>query len=149
MTTAESNKRSDFYVLPTEDPDARRRFLCKVLEKVVALGHRIYIRTDDETQARQLDEWLWDYQPEAFLPHSLLAAGLNSPIEIGYGDSKPDHREVFVNLALEIDELALEFNRTIEIVVQQTEILEATRANYRRYQGQGYEIHMNDMRRKG
>ncbi|MEH6471893.1 MAG: DNA polymerase III subunit chi [Halopseudomonas sp.] len=141
--------RSDFYVLPTNDSEARRRFLCKVLEKVHGLGHRIYIRTTDETSARQLDELLWDYRPEAFLPHSLVAEQLDSPIEIGYGDSLPQHRDVFVNLELAVDDAALNFERIIEVVVQQPDILEATRANYRRYKERDYEIHMNDMRRKG
>jgi DNA polymerase-3 subunit chi len=141
--------RSDFYILPTDDPDARPRFLCKVLEKVQGLGHRIYIRAANENEAKQLDQLLWDYRPSAFLPHSLLAEQLGSPIEIGYGDSLPEHRDVYVNMALEADPLSLEFERIIEVVVQQEEILAATRNNYRDYQQRGYEIRMNDMRRKG
>jgi DNA polymerase-3 subunit chi len=140
--------RSDFYILPTDDPDARRRFLCKVLEKVHGLGLPIYIRADSETAARQLDELLWSYRPDAFLPHSLIAEQLDSPIEIGYGDSLPRHRKVYVNMALEAQPSALDFERIIEVVVQQDDILEATRANYRHYKQRGYEIHMNDMRRK-
>lgn len=141
--------RSDFYILPSDDSDSRRRFLCKVLEKVHGLGHRIYIRAGDEAAAKQLDELLWDYRADSFLPHSLIAEGLGSPIEIGHGDSLPQHREVYVNMALEASELSLSFERIIEVVIQQDEILEATRNNYRRYQQRGYEIHMNDMRRKG
>ncbi len=140
--------RSDFYILPTDDPQARRRFLCKVLEKVYTLGHRVYIRAGDETSARQLDELLWEFRTDAFLPHSLIAEQLNSAIEIGYGDSLPEHRDVYVNLELEVADVALGFERIIEVVVQQQDILDATRANYRRYKQQGYEIRMNDMRRK-
>lgn len=140
--------RSDFYILPTEDPDARPRFLCKVLEKVYGLGHRIYIRAASENDAKLLDQLLWDFRPSAFLPHSLLAEQLGSPIEIGYGDSRPDHRDVYVNMALEAEPLSLEFDRIIEVVIQQTDILAATRSNYRDYQQRGYDIHMNDMRRK-
>jgi DNA polymerase-3 subunit chi len=139
--------RSDFYVLAAEDLQARRHFLCKVLEKVTRLGHKIYIRTDNETSARQLDELLWEFRADAFLPHSLVAEQLNSSIEIGYGDSLPSHRDVFVNLELEVADIALQFERIIEVVVQNQEILDATRANYRLYQQHGYEIRMNDMRR--
>tara|TARA_R110002095_G_scaffold157505_3_gene136643 strand:+ start:1090 stop:1521 length:432 start_codon:yes stop_codon:yes gene_type:complete len=140
--------RSDFYILATDDPQVRRRFLCRVLEKVYGLGHRVYIRAADEASAHQIDQLLWAFRADAFLPHSLIAEQLESPIEIGYGDSLPQHRDVFINLELEIAEAALEFTRIIEIVVQQEEVLAATRANYRRYQQQGYELHMNDMRRK-
>ncbi|MFT5721381.1 MAG: DNA polymerase-3 subunit chi [Motiliproteus sp.] len=139
--------RSDFYILATDDPQTRRHFLCKVLEKVYGLGHRIYIRASDETSARQLDEWLWEFRSNAFLPHSLIAEQLDSPIEIGYGDSLPEHRDVFINLELEVTDAALTFDRIIELVIQQPDILAATRANYRRYKLQGYDIRMNDMRR--
>ncbi len=140
--------RSDFYILPSDDSDTRRRFLCKVLEKAHGLGHRIYIRAADETAARQLDELLWDYRSDAFLPHSLIAEQLDSPIEIGYGDSLPQHRDLYVNMAFEANELSLSFERIIEVVIQQDDILQASRDNYRQYQQRGYEIHMNDMRRK-
>lgn len=138
--------RSDFYILATDDLQARRHFLCKVLEKVYRMGHRVYIRTSDEASAKQLDESLWEFRADAFLPHSLIAEQLDSTIEIGYGDTLPQHRDVFVNLELDVAEIALQFERIIEVVVQNQQILDATRANYRRYQQQGYEIRMNDMR---
>ncbi|MFT6914651.1 MAG: DNA polymerase-3 subunit chi [Motiliproteus sp.] len=138
--------RSDFYILAADDPQARRHFLCKILEKVYGLGHRIYVRTGDEASARQLDEWLWEFRGDAFLPHSLIAEQLDDVIEIGYGDSLPGHRDVFINLELEVTDAALSFDRIIEVVIQQPEILAATRANYRRYKLQGYDIRMNDMR---
>ncbi len=140
--------RSDFYVLPSADTRAREHFLFRLLEKIIALGHRIYIRTESEAAAAALDSQLWEYSADGFIPHSLVVEDLGSPVEIGYGDALPRHREICLNFALDIPDIALEFERTIEIVVQQPEILAATRRNYRRYQQSGYEIHMNDMRRK-
>lgn len=147
--TENTAPRSDFYVLPSADADSRERFLYKLLERIRPLGHQIYIRVESEAHARALDHSLWDYRPEAFMPHALVAAKEQVNIEIGYGDALPDHQDVYINLALEIPDQALGFNRTIEIVVQQEDVLAATRANYRRYQQSGYEIHMNDMRPKG
>ncbi|WP_207063369.1 DNA polymerase III subunit chi [Motiliproteus sp. SC1-56] len=140
--------RSDFYVLPTPDPDARLRFACQLIEKVQALGHRVYVRTESESAARALDERLWDFREEAFVPHALVAANEDAPVQIGYGDSLPEHRDVYLNLALQVPEPALAFNRTLEVVIQEDTVLEATRANYRCYQQRGFEIHMNDMRAK-
>ena len=140
--------RSDFYVLPSPAPEARMNFLYKLLEKILKLGRRVYIKAESEEQARMLDTRLWDYQDQAFIPHSLVAEGLASPLEIGYGDAKPDHCDVYLNFALDIADEALKFDRIIEIVVQEPRILESTRNNYRRYKQAGYDIHMNDMRRK-
>ncbi|MCW9051916.1 MAG: DNA polymerase III subunit chi [Motiliproteus sp.] len=141
-------KRSDFYVLPSVETSQREQFLYKVVEKVLGLGHRIYIRAATELQAKELDGRLWDYAEHAFIPHSLLAEKISSPVEIGYGDSLPDHQDVYLNFALEVPESALGFDRTIEIVVQTDDVLTATRDNYRRYKEAGFEIHMNDMRPK-
>ena len=123
-------------------------FLYKLLEKVVRLGHKVYIRAASEQQANLLDNRIWDYQDQAFLPHSLVAEGLESPIEIGYGDAQPTHKDIFLNFDLEIPDQALSFNRIIEIVVQEQSILEATRCNFRHYKKAGFDIHMNDMRKK-
>lgn len=140
--------RSDFYVLPSPELDKREQFLYKLLEKVTALGHQVYIRTASEQHAATLDNRLWDYSPHGFIPHSLTAENLASPVEIGYGDSMPKHRDVYLNLDLAIPDAALKFDRVIEIVVQTPDILAATRDNYRRYKTAGYDIHMNDMRPK-
>lgn len=140
--------RADFYVLPSTEPQARNRFLLKLLEKVVGLGRALYIRTETEAEALHLDKLLWEYRADAFLPHSLVAEGLHSPIEIGYGDALPAHRDVFLNLCLELPEEALQFERITEIVIQQPDVLEASRANYRRCQQAGFKINMNDMRPK-
>ncbi len=140
--------RCDFYVLPSTAPEKREHFLYKLLEKVTALGHRVYIRAASEQQASILDNKLWDYSEQGFIPHSLIAEGLNSPVEIGYGDSLPEHRDVFLNFDLEIPEHALAFDRILEIVVQTPEILAATRENYKLYKNADYDIHMNDMRPK-
>ncbi|WP_210396907.1 DNA polymerase III subunit chi [Motiliproteus sediminis] len=140
--------RADFYVLPAPEPEARSRFLVKLLEKILGLGRQLYIRVPNEAEMRQLDKLLWEYRADAFLPHSPLAEGLHSPIEIGYGDARPAHRDVFLNLCLELPDVALEFDRITEIVIQQPEVLDACRANYRRCQQADFEIHMNDMRPK-
>ena len=139
--------RCDFYVLPSPDPEARVHFLYKLLEKVLGLGHKVYIRAASEQQANLLDSRIWDYQDHAFLPHSLIAEGLESPIEIGYGDALPTHKDIFLNFDLEIPTQALSFDRIIEIVVQEQSILDATRNNFRHYKKAGFDIRMNDMRR--
>ncbi len=138
----------DYYVLPDTGSDARLHFLYRLLDKIHPLGMRIYIRVHDETEARQLDQRLWEYRADAFLPHSLLTEGLEAPVEIGYGDSLPSHRAVYINMAGDIAPAAFAFERLIEIVIQQEQVLADTRANYRQYKQQGFTIRMNDMRRK-
>jgi DNA polymerase-3 subunit chi len=54
--------KADFYVLPSSDPDARGRFLCRLVEKILGLGHQIFIHTADESEAKRIDQLLWELQ---------------------------------------------------------------------------------------
>lgn len=141
--------RADYYILPDSDPDSRAAFLCRLCDKILGLGLRIFISTEHETAARQLDQQLWSARPESFVPHVLLGQAPDSPIEIGWGDQLPDHRQVFVNLSAHLPDAAFDFERIVEIVVQTPEVLAATRDNYARCRDRGIELHRTDMRRRG
>jgi len=140
--------KADFYVLPSSDPDARGRFLCRLVEKIRALGHQLYIQTANESEAKRIDQLLWEYRPEAFLPHQLIGEGLGTGVQIGWDQQRPEHQDVFVNLDLDIPEDALQFERILEVVVQTEEVLTSTRKNYKRYQSNNIQIDMHDMRKK-
>ncbi len=140
--------KADFYILPSSDPDARGRFLCRLAEKIGALGHKIYIQTPDESVANRIDQLLWEYRPEAFIPHTIIGGKVHANIEIGWAEQRPEHTDVFVNLSLDIPEDALQFDRILEIVVQTEDVLTATRKNYKLYQSNGIQIDMHDMRPK-
>ena len=141
--------KADFYVLPSSDPDARGRFLCRLVEKIGALGHQIYIQTPDEQEAKRIDQLLWEYRPEAFIPHHLLGDDkISSPVQIGWNEQRPEHKDVYVNLNLDIPQDALEFERILEVVVQTEDVLTSTRKNYKTYQSNGIQIDMHDMRPK-
>lgn len=141
--------RADYYILPDSDPDSRAAFLCRLCDKVLGLGLRIFISTEHETDARRLDQQLWSARPDSFVPHVLLGNTPESPIEIGWGEQLPDHRQVFVNLSAKLPDAAFDFERIVEIVVQTPEVLAATRDNYARCRDRGIELHRTDMRQRG
>jgi DNA polymerase-3 subunit chi len=140
--------KADFYVLPSSDPDARARFLCRLVEKIRALGHQIFIQASNETEAQRIDQLLWEYRPESFIPHSLINETDNADVKIGWDTQRPPHQDVYVNLDLEIPEDALKFDRILEIVVQSEDVLTSTRSNYKLYQKNSVQIDMHDMRKK-
>lgn len=141
--------RADYYILPDSDPDSRAAFLCRLCEKILGLNLRIFISTEHESAARQLDQQLWSARSESFVPHVLLGQPPDSPIEIGWGEQLPDHRQVFVNLSARLPDAAFDFERIVEIVIQTPEVLAATRDNYARCRDRGIELHRTDMRQRG
>lgn len=140
--------RADYYILPDTEPESRADFLCRLCEKILGLGLRVFISTEHETAARQLDQQLWSARPHSFIPHVMLGTLPASPIEIGWGDQLPKHREVFVNLSGQLPEAAFQFERIVEVVIQTPDVLAATRDNYARCRERGVELHRTDMRQR-
>lgn len=138
--------RADFYILAAADEDSRQQFLCRLSEKILGLGLRVFVHVPDEIRAGRLDDQLWSWRPDSFVPHALEGKVPDAPITIGWGDHLPEHRDVYVNLGLELPRAALEFQRIVEIVVQQPDLLEASRHNWRLCQQHGLEMHRTDMR---
>ncbi len=61
----------DFYILPTDSLSARLDFACKLCEKAWRLGHQVYLHCQDAEQRSELDQRLWRFKGEAFVPHDL------------------------------------------------------------------------------
>ena len=52
-----------------------QRALPKLLEKIVGSGHRALVVTSSEEEAEQLNQLLWTYDQDSFLPHGSLKDG--------------------------------------------------------------------------
>ncbi|UTW11698.1 DNA polymerase III subunit chi [Marinobacterium rhizophilum] len=141
-----TKSRADFYILAASDEDARQQFFCRLSEKIFGLGLQVFVQVPDEIRASRLDEQLWSWRPDSFVPHALQGATPEAPITIGWGPELPAHRDVYVNLGLELPPEALQFKRIVEIVVQDDAILAASRSNYRLCKDNGLELHRRDMR---
>ncbi|QDX27883.1 DNA polymerase III subunit chi [Sphingomonas suaedae] len=72
----------DFYHL-TATP--LERALPGIAVKVVESGQRLLIVSADAEQRRRIDQLLWSFRPESFLPHAQAGAGNDSlqPVLIG------------------------------------------------------------------
>ncbi len=141
--------RVDFYILPAQDIQARQLFACRLIEKAYRMGHRIYIHTNDEHQSQALDELLWSYRPSSFIPHAQLgvtAKDERPSIEIGHGEHADDHHDVLINLSQQVPQFFSSFERVTEVVVQDQQVLNATRQNYKFYKDRGYPLERHDMR---
>ena len=131
----------DFYVLPSSDPDSRLAFACRLTEKVWRLGHRIYLHCADQAQLAAMDERLWRFKAEAFVPHGPVAEDPTGVIALGHGQQAPQHhRDVLINLDLVVPGFVEQFARVVELVAQQPHILQASRKNFRYYRDLGYPL---------
>lgn len=137
----------DFYVLPDESEQTRLRFVCRLIEKAYKNRHRIYIHTNQQTDAHKLDELLWTYREDSFLPHNLYGEGPEPapPIQIGFGVTPEKHRDILINLSNEVPAFYTQFARILECVTHDAAIQEISREHYKLYRSQGHTINTHKL----
>lgn len=132
----------DFYILTEGDADGRFQMACRLIEKAYRNQHRVYIHTENSTDAHTIDELLWTYREESFLPHNLYGEGPEPapPIQIGFDLTPAKHRDILINLAHSVPAFYGQFARVLEIVANDVTIQTRSRENYRHYRTQGHDI---------
>lgn len=135
--------RVDFYILQQQQAADRDTFACKLAGQLFKQGRSLYLHAPDEAAAQSLDQLLWAYQPQAFLPHGLLGSGDDDQIGIGWGDDPAQHQDVMINLALTVPSFIGRFERVAEVVVQAPEIRDPLRSSFKYYKDRGYDIKTN------
>ena len=139
--------RVDFYIVTDVEPGARDLFACRLVEKAVGLGHKVYVHTDSADQARQFDDLLWTFRPGSFVPHELSRQQSSStaPVLIGHHEDPDHHADVMVNVASEIPLFFSQFERVAELVEQDNPSREKARERFRFYRERGYPLQTHNV----
>jgi DNA polymerase-3 subunit chi len=133
--------RVDFYILPGADPRAREATACRITEKAWRLGHRVYLLTDSEEQARRLDDLLWTFKQGSFVPHEIHpGADAEAPVLVGHGAPPEGMSDVLVNLATEVPAGFERFARVAEFVDEDAAVKQAGRVRFRQYREAGIQL---------
>lgn len=128
--------RVDFYVSPSAQPQARLELACRLARKAWQSGLATFIRCADEQQVEQIDELLWSFRAEYFLPHDTWQNNPQSPIVLATQEQCRQTNPVLINLSLQMPALN-GFNRIIEIVCQDSALLQHSRNSFLHYRQQG------------
>lgn len=131
--------RIEFYVLSSATAAERIRAACQLAGKAWRAGVPVFLRGSDAQQCQELDEGLWRFRAESFLPHSLYQDDAQAPIVIGLDEPPGLAQAVLINLASSLSPQVEHFSRVIEIVNQEPELLTACRENFRSYRQRGYD----------
>ncbi|WP_412460648.1 DNA polymerase III subunit chi [Pseudomonas sp. SC11] len=137
----------DFYILPTDSLSARLDFACKLCEKAWRLGHRVYLHCQDEAQRVDLDERLWRFKGEAFVPHDLAEQHPEAQVALGIDASAGEHHDLLINLGASVPAFVGQFERVAEIVVEDAAIRQSARDRFRFYREQGYALQDHRLQR--
>ena len=70
---------------------------CHLAAHYYRQNQRVFIYTSDQNNAHDIDELLWAFEPDSFVPHNLVGEGSNygSPVEISW--QSPTNRRACFN----------------------------------------------------
>ncbi|MEQ5856967.1 DNA polymerase III subunit chi [Halomonas sp. EF61] len=159
----------DFYILPDTTLEARLAFACRLTETIARKGYRLYLYAEDEAMARELDQRLWDFRPDAFVPHALEAGGGADaraagatestqqearPVAVTIGWQGPPQSldpppQAMLNLSPEIPEWFSRFERVAEIINQHQDVLTVKRECWKTYKQRGYPVTPHHLKGQG
>lgn len=139
--------RADFYLI------AKPRFLEEPLRLVCELARKAYdtnqwtlILVRDAAQAEELDELLWAFDDDAYIPHQIAGTDDEddlTPVLIATPDFDAPARALVINLRDAAHAGPCE--RVLEVVPADPAAREPLRERWKQYKERGFELNKYDM----
>ena len=109
-------------------------------------GHQIYVHTSTAEQAKTLNEQLWTFKEDSFVPHSLHSEAMDVPIKIGFDHEPEEHQDVLINLSGKIPHFFSRFDRVAEVVPVDQNSRKSARESYSYYKERGYVLKYHEIK---
>jgi len=129
----ESIERKDFLV-----------YVCKLIEKGYKQNiNPIFIKTNTQKQAEELDKILWTFRQESYVPHALVDKDKDNntqPVQIGWVDNEIEDAEAIINLSDGMPDTSNHLKKIHEIIENIDEKKEKARERWKKYKSIGFDI---------
>ncbi|WP_286233706.1 DNA polymerase III subunit chi [Thalassotalea sediminis] len=102
---------------------------------------RVFIFTESQEQAHQIDELLWSFDPDSFVPHNLIGEGpkQGAAVEISW-QAPTNRRPILINLASTVPNFAQQYSNIIDFVPNDEALKELARARFKHYRQLGFQV---------
>ena len=126
-------------------------YTCRWVRKALSLSPtpKIVLYVRDRVQLARLDEALWTFSDQDFLPHDTIHAPTARHASVILTDDDAielPHHQILVNLSDTIPACFARFERLLEIVSTNQADTEAGRQRYAHYRQRGYPLHHEAVR---
>ncbi|MFT4928162.1 MAG: DNA polymerase-3 subunit chi [Phenylobacterium sp.] len=126
---------------PSSDVSAHFALACRLASDLFRSGQRVFIFTESQQHAHLIDEHLWAFDVDAFVPHNLAGEGPanGAPVEISW--LQPNNRRaVLINLATMTPDFIHQFRQVIDFVPSDDIAKQAARERYKHYRQAGFQM---------
>ena len=117
--------------------------LPSLLGKALASGHRILVKAQDERQVERLNDHLWTYHPNSFLPHGSKKDGYaeNQPIWLTETNENPNSADVLILTPGTQNDDPEKFSLCCEMLDgHNSDSITAARARWKTYKDKGFNV---------
>jgi DNA polymerase-3 subunit chi len=131
--------RIDFYVLPDAKENGRALLACRLADKACRLGHTVYLFMPSEARAAVLDDLLWTFRQDSFVPHERypLINAEGSPVLIGVAPPAEVNAQVLINFTDAFPDGFERYERVVELVDAHPDVLAKSRERFKQYRELG------------
>ncbi|MBP6597771.1 MAG: DNA polymerase III subunit chi [Arenimonas sp.] len=139
--------RADFYLIGK--PRFREQPLllaCELARKASDAGMPMLVLCASDAQAEQLDDLLWSFDPDAYVPHQIVGTDEDEE-EASVLIATPGHDVPLRPLVLNLREAAVPegFERVLEVVPADDSARGPLRERWKQYVARGIEVKKHDM----
>jgi len=137
---------ASFYILPSHSLSDRFLFACKLIEKAYRSGQFCYVYTDSLQQSQQIDNQLWTFRENSFIPHQLYdetnhkTPDYEKTVLIGTQAAPENWQKLIFNLSSKYPDDLTKTDRVLEILDNNEELKQAGRQRFRQYKQNGFDI---------
>ena len=139
--------RADFYLIAKFRFAAESlKLVCELARKAHDSGQPTLILARDMAQAEELDDLLWAFDPDAYIPHQIAGSDADdeaTPVLIVAPGTEAPPRPLVVNLRDQAWTAPCE--RVLEVVPADPAARGPLRERWKQYQALGYALNKHDM----
>lgn len=104
-------------------------------------NQRVFIYCQDQDQAHRIDELLWSFEPDSFVPHNLANEGQKngSAVEVSWL-APTNRRPILINLTSMVPNFAHQFSHIIDFVPSDEQLKQNARERFKSYRQLGFQV---------
>jgi len=102
---------------------------------------KVFIYSKDQKKAHDIDEMLWAFDANSFVPHNLKGEGpsYGAPVEISW-QAPTGRRPVLINLTDTVPDFASQFSQVIDFVPSDEILKQLARERFKAYRQLGFTV---------
>ncbi len=130
--------RVTFYQLRTRQPDGKFRLACHIVNTAFKNGHKVYVNVENQAQCAYLNELLWKFSQNSFIPHTVFLETVpidteKFPVVVGSTQPSQNFNDVLVTLLDDVPDFIHQFSRVVEPIDADERDIEKAKLRSKKY----------------